>query len=117
MTWLKDVSSEGPEGNTKALVMYRVQGPQNVFFRRTIYDTAIVQLGPDEGAAFLLSITPRGARYHQVSERANSRRSPLFFWPSSHKRDSTAHACMPCNVKTLRPRGASCILASLRILY
>ncbi|GFN88408.1 beta-1 adrenergic receptor [Plakobranchus ocellatus] len=43
----------GPEGNTKALVMYRVQGPQNVFFRRAIYDTAIVQLGPDEGAVEL----------------------------------------------------------------
>ncbi|GFO44601.1 hypothetical protein PoB_007110600 [Plakobranchus ocellatus] len=45
--------SEGPEGNTKALMMYRVQGPQNVFFRRTIYDTAIVQLGPDWGAVKL----------------------------------------------------------------
>ncbi|GFO50026.1 craniofacial development protein 2-like [Plakobranchus ocellatus] len=32
--------SEGPEGNMKALMMYRVQGPQNVHISRTIYDTS-----------------------------------------------------------------------------
>ncbi|GFN80670.1 hypothetical protein PoB_000717600 [Plakobranchus ocellatus] len=34
--------SESPEGNAKALMIYRIQGFQNAIFRRTIYDTAVV---------------------------------------------------------------------------
>ncbi|GFO23830.1 hypothetical protein PoB_005033500 [Plakobranchus ocellatus] len=57
--------SESAEGNTKAPMMYRIQGYQNVFYRITIYDTYVsymVMRWTGQGATALVQVLDRTGR-------------------------------------------------------